>query len=134
MTDIEALEWLMKSHARIAIAGVPKAGKTTLAQQVRGRTVLHTDDFMDRDWEDAPMAAASACPSGPVVIEGVRALATASKLRDPVTCVVWLDSPRVKLNGKQYAMAKGRRTNFEEWRAENPDVQVMYLGRDPEGR
>lgn len=37
---------LMKKHARIAVCGSPKSGKTTLTRLAHGhRTVFHSDDF-----------------------------------------------------------------------------------------
>ena len=118
---------ILAKHDRVIIAGVPGAGKTYATKGITDRPVIHTDDHKDKAWADAPKAIAESVPSGPVVIEGVRALAATKHLDEPVTCVVWLDRPRKPLNAKQKAMAKGRRTNFARWRAENPDVDVESL-------
>jgi len=46
-------EWA-KQHKKIAIVGGPKAGKTTLSLAVKDRHVLHTDDYINMDWDRVP--------------------------------------------------------------------------------
>lgn len=128
MTPASRLTELLARHQRIAIAGVPRAGKTTLAGAVADRPVVHTDEFISGDWDNDPKRCAESVPRGPVVIEGVRALAVAKLLKEPVTCVVWRDTPRVELTPKQRSAAAGRRTNFAKWLAEYGDgVEVVRL-------
>lgn len=128
MTTAEQLRRALTQHQRIAIAGVPRAGKTTLSTLVKDRPVLHTDDFIGDDWDNVPARVAGKVPLGACVIEGVRALAVAKLLGD-VTCVIWLDQPHesVRYTPEQARAAKGRRTNFAKWLAENRDVEVVRL-------
>jgi hypothetical protein len=129
MTTAEQLRRALTQHKRIAIAGVPRAGKTRLSELVTDRPVIHTDDFISKtDFEGDPKRCAAAVPAGPVVIEGVRAIAVAKLLGD-VTCVIWLDQPHesVRYTPEQDRAAKGRRTNFAKWLRENRDVEVIRL-------
>jgi hypothetical protein len=111
----------LQQHQRVVIAGVGGSGKTTLSELVKDRPVLHTDDYINgQHWDDAPKRCAEGVPPGPVVIEGVRALATAKLLKDPVTLVIWLDQPHasVRHTPEQARAAAGRRTNFAKWKRE----------------
>jgi len=126
---------LLRKHTRIAIAGVPRAGKTTLTTLVTDREVVHTDDYIrdergHDDWDGCPERCAKRCPTGALVIEGVRALAVMKLLKEPITCVVWLNEPHrkaPKYTPKQHAAAEGRRTNFAKWLREARGVEVVRL-------
>ncbi len=137
----------LAQHQRIAIAGVPRAGKTTLGTLVKDRLVFHTDDYIEteadrragvpRGWDDVPRAVAVEIPwKLPCVVEGVRALAVLTELKklfpkesDPFTLVIWLDQPHesVRYTPEQDRAAKGRRTNFAKWLRENRDAEVVRL-------
>ncbi len=113
------------------IAGVPRAGKTTLAAHVAADTGVvarHTDDLLHErmiawsqisetvvGWFDNP---------GPWIVEGVRTVHALRKwLRAhatgaPCDRVVWLGTPRVALTKGQAAMARGCETVWREIRSE----------------
>ena len=98
---------------RLAIAGVPKAGKTTAAKAMAG-AVYHTDDVKDREWSEASAEVATWLDRpGPWVVEGVavpRALRkwmAAHPEGKPADRVKWMGTPRVELTRGQDAMAKG---------------------------
>lgn len=63
---------------RIAIAGWPRAGKTTLAEAFErrgGYVVRHTDDLIDMGWSEASAEVARWFDEpGPFIIEGVAVL------------------------------------------------------------
>lgn len=130
---------LLTQHQRIAIAGVPGAGKTTLSKLVTDRLVFHTDDYIEteadkragrpRGWDDVPRAVAVELPwKLPCVVEGVRAPAVLREFAklypgesNPFTCLIWLDQPHpsVRYTPEQERAAKGRRTSFAKWLREN---------------
>lgn len=99
---------------RIVIAGVPRAGKTTLSK--RYESVLHTDDMRHLPWsEHSAVVADWLDEPGPWVIEGVaavRALRKWLRSREGKPCdrVIWLDTPHVELTDRQQRLAAGCRT------------------------
>ncbi len=108
---------------RTLIAGVPRAGKTTLALsmlQETGARALHTDDLIDLGWSEASELAGLWIDSpGPWTIEGVavpRALRKwlSRSSKKPADVVLWLDSPRIELTAGQAAMAQACRTVWAE--------------------
>lgn len=144
MTPEARFRQLLTQHQRIAIAGVPGAGKTTLSKLVTDRPVIHTDDYIKDsrgrdDWDGCPTRCCVAIPMRrqPVVLEGVRATAVLQlmpelhfELHDPFTCLIWLDQPHpsVKYTPEQERAAKGRRTNFAKWLRENAGrIEVVRL-------
>lgn len=124
---------------RLVIAGVPKAGKTTLSLEAkihhsisgRASIVRHTDDLIRPGaWSEvsAEVSAWLDLP-GPWIIEGVAAVralrkwlaahrdppcGAAGRLPAPCDRVLWLDTPRQVLTPGQLAMAKGCRTIWAE--------------------
>lgn len=135
---------------RICVAGGPKSGKTTYANNFESTTrVRHTDSIIgkfgeDRDawsreseevarWFDEP---------GPWLIEGVTVARALRKwiarheLGKPCDVVVWLDEPRVPRTPKQEAMAKATKTVFEQVRPqlERLGVKVVMGETAGEGR
>jgi len=124
---------------RICVAGGPKSGKTTYANNFESTTrVRHTDSIIgkfgeDRDawsreseevarWFDEP---------GPWLIEGVT---VARALRKWIAR--HLDEPRVPRTPKQEAMAKATKTVFEQVRPqlERLGVKVVMGETGGEGR
>jgi adenylate kinase family enzyme len=118
---------------RLLIAGVPRAGKTTLAKTIV-RTLpcslivmgpRSTDDLIALGWSAASERVATWFDApGPWCIEGVaipRALrkwfATHSAGR-PCDEIRWLGTPRVPLTSGQAAMAKACETVWDEVRPE----------------
>lgn len=118
---------------KIVIAGVPRAGKTTLAETLRVRcqpfiAVKHTDDLIHGDraeWSQISDAVATWFDvQGPWLVEGIRAVHALRKFLRAhemgTTCdrVIWLGTPRVALTPGQATMAKGLTTVWREIRAE----------------
>lgn len=139
MTPEARFRQLLTQHQRIALAGVGDSGKTThYAAMVTDRPVIHTDDYIKdsrghQDWDGCPTRVAAlvnAVHRGSVLIEGVRALAVAKLLRDPVSLVIWLDQPHpsVRYTPEQERAAKGRRTSFAKWLREDAGrIEVVRL-------
>ncbi len=110
---------------KVAIAGAPRTGKTTLAKLVTDRPIMHTDDHMGVDWskQSENVAALINAQDGKCCVEGMtvpRALRKGMK----VDAVIWLNSPKVEQTKGQQTMGKAARTVFDEWRAANPDTPV----------
>jgi len=107
-------------RARVAIAGVPRAGKTTLAAQLaeeRAVVALATDDLIGLGWSEASEEASRWFDRpGPLVVEGVavpRALRKWLGRCDagrPVDVLLWLGRPRQRLVPGQLAMGRGAAT------------------------
>ena len=110
--------------SRIIISGVPKAGKTTLANDIRditGWKVLQSDDLKGIDWSAASDAVSYWFGAdSPWIIEGVATIRALRKwfMRNPrgKPCdqFIWIDEPKVELERGQDIMAKGCRTIFNE--------------------
>ena len=116
---------------RIAIAGVPKAGKTPLSHELQGGNgyacppgghCLHTDDLIrDHEWSGASAEAATWFDEpGQLIVEGVavpRALRKwliAHAEGKPCDRVIWLGRPLIELSPGRLTMAKGCRTVWLE--------------------
>jgi dephospho-CoA kinase len=118
---------LLARYPRLAITGGPKTGKTTLSNTANDRRVVHGDDRIDLGWSESSLAMARDVNEwpGPIVIEGVQ-VPRALRKGMRVDAVLWLSTPRVPLTSAQAAMAKGVQTVFDEWRAQNPHVPVIF--------
>jgi len=102
---------------RLVIAGVPKAGKTTLSMQCGTATpgpVWHTDDLFLHGWSEASAEASEWFDEpGPWIVEGVAAGRALRKWMrahpegKPCDRVIWMGTPRLVLVGGQLTMAKG---------------------------
>ena len=122
--DRHAILVLLPTETRIAIAGGPRTGKTTLAKTFP--EALHTDDLMGMGWSQASEYVAShwLTRQGPLVVEGVavpRALRkwlVANQRGKPVDVVVWMAKPFVALTAGQVSMAKGCETVMAGLRGE----------------
>ncbi len=113
---------------RIVIAGVPRAGKTTLAlatSSLNAAPVRHTDDLLTtHGWSDASATVAEWFDrAGPWVIEGVASARALRKWllghdggRLPVDVVLHMSQPRAPLTDGQARMAKGCLTVWEQVR------------------
>lgn len=135
------------TRPRVVIAGIPRAGKTTLAEALThehslfaGYAIRHTDDTIgSHAWSAASAEVATWLDlPGPWIIEGV---AMARALRKwlaahpegkPCEIAYWLDAPLVELTPGQTTMAKGCRTVFacdvhEQIRARG--VEVRWYGQ-----
>lgn len=101
---------------RILVAGVPRAGKTTLAARLGHEhriPVLHTDDHRSLGWSESSAAvAAQMRQPGPWIIEGVavpRAIRKWLIMNDgkPADVIYWLGRERLALSRGQTSMARG---------------------------
>lgn len=131
---------LARRYDRFVVAGVPGAGKTTICELIDDRPVIHTDDWKppskrspagcnwrpSMTWTSIPFAIAAACPGGPLVIEGIRALGVI-KAGVQVDHVVWMPRPLVALDAEQETSRKGRVKNFENFIASHPGVGWIEL-------
>jgi len=104
---------------RIAIAGAPGSGKTTLADSMG--EARHTDDLIPLDWSEQSEAASWWFDEeGDLIVEGVAVPRALRKwlLRNeegkPVDEVIYLADPLVPLTLGQARMAKGCWTVWQE--------------------
>lgn len=105
---------------RIAIAGSPQSGKTTLSRTLN-LTTKHTDDLIELDWSEASKKVSYWFDDLEIeIIEGVavpRALRkwlSRNKEGKPVDKVIYLSNSYHKLTKGQETMAKGCRTVWNE--------------------
>lgn len=128
MTDprAEVLRELLASHARVAICGAPRTGKTTLAHAcVDERPLISTDRFIHLAWGDVPPAIIARCKPLPrFLIEGVQ-VARALRKGLEVDAVLYLDLPRAEQTPQQASMGKSVETVFREWRDAHRTVHVV---------
>jgi len=108
---------------RILIAGIPRAGKTTLAATLEREHKLsarHTDTLIPLGWSEASDAAAQWIDEpGPWIIEGVAAIRAlrkwlASNPGKPADVVHWLGHEHMALSTGQASMALGCRKVWDE--------------------
>lgn len=114
---------VLAKYPRIAIAGGPRTGKTTLSNRVTDRRVVHTDDFIPMfkgrqdGWSELSRYVCALVNEheGPILIEGVR---TPHALRKGmiVDAVIWLDKPLETLNRGQASMKQACLTVMDEVR------------------
>lgn len=104
---------------RVAIAGVPDSGKTTLSRRFgTSRAVIHTDDLIHSGlaWSEQSERIVQDCAKRETYcVEGVRvAHALRKGLRPSVA--IWMPESYAELTGRRLGMAKAIITVFEEWR------------------
>jgi len=111
--------------SRILIAGVPRAGKTTLAATLAvdspGSRVMHTDDLIAvSDWSAASAQVALWMEGDDFIIEGVAIPRALRKFYakhpawSPAGVVYWMPTPYETLTKGQAAMARGCETIWAE--------------------
>ena len=107
---------ILQNHGRVAIAGGPKTGKTTLTIGVTDRLVHHGDDWIYLGWSESSEHIAVAVNNNnyPVVVEGVQ-VPRALRKGMRVNCVIWLSIPHMALTENQQAMTNGCGTVMREW-------------------
>ncbi len=116
---------ILSRFPRVAIIGGARTGKTSLSLAVSDRPVIHTDDFIDRGWENSPAAVLSAAsPHSRFVVEGVTA---ARALRDglEVDAVVHLTRVKTRLTARQRGLNKGTETIIRDWRSKASGALVF---------
>ena len=114
------LDWFeetLLNYPRIAIAGGPRCGKTTLSNRVLDRKVYHTDDYKEIGWSEASRYVCALINEhqGPMVVEGV-AVPCALRKGMLVDAVIWLDTPLTSINRHHRAMRDGCETVMTEVR------------------
>lgn len=132
----KALAGLLAKYDRIAIAGGPRTGKTTLSLAAQDRRIVHTDDYMHLAWLDAPEAISRECLLHPrFLVEGVQVARCLRGSRDgdrsplEVDAVVWLDDSVAPMTSSQASMAKGIKTTFADWQTTNRATIIVYPDR-----
>lgn len=122
-------EGLLERYARIAIAGGPRTGKTTLANRIDDRERIHTDQFRELAWEDQPQAVLDRCaPFERFVVEGVQ-VARALRKGLAVDLVIWLRTALVETTPRQQGMAKGVRTVLDTWISTGAGAPALNDGK-----
>jgi hypothetical protein len=124
MTEREAMQ-----QARVAIAGGPRSGKTTLTDEIArerpGDPVIHTDDYMHLDWSEVSAAIVEDCSRlDRFILEGVRVPHALRKGLE-ADVVIWLGEARAERTPEQESMALACATVFDEWREDHPDAVVV---------
>lgn len=110
---------LLDQHARIAVCGGPRTGKSTLVSLVTDRHVEGTDDYIGMAWEDVPQSLIEKLSGVErFVVEGVM-VPRALRRGLQVDCVVWLETFQTATLPGHVSMLKGIRTVFAEWRRNN---------------
>lgn len=126
------LDMVLREHARVAIVGGPRAGKSTIVGHITDREVIHTDSYNGEEWDALPGLLIDATQGKErFVIEGVHA-ARALRKGMQVDAIVFIDEPVVERNPGQAAMAKGIRTIFNDY-LENrgaDNTPVLSMGED----
>ena len=127
MTPAE-LDAILAKHARVAIVGAPRTGKTTLAATCTDREVIHTDDHKQAAWANQPaIIIGRTAGRERFVIEGVQ---TARALRKglEVDAEIVLTEPKVEVTPGQKAMGKGHDKILREALRTAPGVTVYREG------
>ena len=126
-TPTEAFVAALRDHDRIAIVGGPKVGKTTLGACVIDRRVLHTDEFMTKDWGDQPQLILEAlADEDRFVVEGVQ-VARALRKGLEVDVVIVLTVPRAERTPRQAGLGKAVHKWLGDWLKDKPErVDVVW--------
>lgn len=121
-----SFEEILREFPRVAIAGGPRVGKTTLAASATDRPVIGTDAYRSHAWEFIPAKViADVEKHHSFVLEGVQ-VARALRKGLRADAVVYMGLPKVTdLLPGQVSMAKGVETVLREWRSSNPDVPMF---------
>lgn len=127
------LRELLKRYDRIGITGAPKAGKSTLTARIRDRAVLHTDDWIDAGWAEAPLEVIKAAALQPtlLVVEGV-IVPRAIRKGLPLDALLWLPKPLIALSTRQAAMAQSQLTVLEGLSPRLPVFTPVDTGNLPQ--
>lgn len=106
----------MSQYKRVAVAGGPKTGKSTLAAGVTDRPVIHTDDVKHEQWENVPFVCIARVKDlDSFLIEGVQVPRCLRKGM-VVDAVIWLSKAKATRTQGQQTMAQAVATVFDDWR------------------
>lgn len=122
---------LLAKYPRIAIAGGPQHGKTTLSKQVTDRIVIGSDSYKSEPWSEQPLIlkALTALHSA-FCVEGVQ-VARALRKGMEVDCVVFMTKQKVKsLKPGQIGMTKGVIKVFRDWAEKNDGKVPVFFEED----
>ncbi len=120
----------LNTYKRVAIAGGPRVGKTTLscrsAFDIHKR--IHTDDLINKiAWDSVPDEIARLTAGVErFVVEGTQ-VARCLRRGLAVDLVIWLERPRVELTTGQLGYWKACRTVFSEWLGMPESVGVRIV-------
>ena len=115
------------NNERIAIAGGPKTGKTSLAVEMRcaGANVSHSDTLLELPWSEQSLVVSRWFNhEAPWVVEGVTVVRALRKWLErnpegkPCDRVIYLREPRILLSTGQERMSKACWTVWREIRRE----------------
>lgn len=106
---------VLAKYDKIAIAGGPKSGKTTMAATAGDdRPVVHTDSYRD-SWDDAPRQAMEELEKHDRwIIEGIQVGRCLRKGLVP-DIVIWCEIAHKPHTPGQKTMARGCKTIFNDW-------------------
>lgn len=129
----------------VVVVGYPMTGKTSLADRVKGFTVIHTDDYIGFGYENAVHVMLpeilGALHHGRVLVEGVQGVRLLNHLWDnpfktlPDLVIYCIAHPAVRAarcidRGKDpartMAMDAGLLTQWRKWLEKYPDVPIHY--------
>lgn len=119
---------ILRRYARIAVAGVPRAGKTSLLEHYEvlledlpwagpKRILFHTDDLQDAVWEEIPGIICQTLNIIPAyMVEGVQVARALRKGLKPDVVLFFPDvHPAVEPTAGQKNMGKGVLTIMKQW-------------------
>lgn len=120
---------LLDRHARIALTGMVKSGKSLLLDETEyDRFRFHTDSLgpSGERWEDYPRAVLDAVSGlDAFLLTGMQVPRILRKGLE-VDCLLWLNRPLHPLTRKQLAFSRGARTIMHKWRKTRPEVDVHF--------
>ena len=132
MTPVDWFSEALANWGRIAIAGGPQVGKTTICERVNGRPVFHGDDYIKLGWSESSQKLCDVvnAEAGPLVVEGVQ-VPRALRKGMRVDVVIWLERMgRYERDGHE-TMRGGAWTVLSEWRQANPRVPFLIQAGQP---
>jgi len=120
---------LVECYKKVALTGPPKSGKTTLANEIKDRPIVHTDDYMHLSWKDqALVPCAETAKLDTFLIEGIQVPRILRKGLE-IQIVICLGESIEPLNTRQIGVAKSVRTVLTEWSRSSlgESVPIVYL-------
>ena len=122
---------LVECYKKVALTGPPKSGKTTLANEIKDRPIIHTDDFMHLSWKEQALAPRiKAASLDTFLIEGIQVPRILRKGLD-IQIVICLGESIEPLNTHQVDAANSIRTVLTEWSRSSlgESVPIVYLNQ-----